>query len=164
MHIRNARLHDAFSKFDSTHTFFIVPIYLMFLQGTSIIQQIPVSEAHKRWADEAAKMFGGLDICTVDALHRHRRGCGNGGCSDTVTAGCDSAADTELGAVDAVLSARAALEREAGGSSADSRPVEDEELILEVNGTSSGLMPDCSDEDNQHIRDLVLAKMMELWS
>ena len=145
----------------------------MFLQGTSIIQQIPVSEAHKRWADEAAKMFGGLDICTVDALHRHRRGCGhsgessdggNGGCSDTVTAGCDSAVDAELGAVDAVLSARAALEREAGGSSADSRPVEDEELILEVNGTSSGLMPDCADEDNQHIRDLVLAKMMELWS
>ena len=68
-----------FSKFDSTHTFFIVSIYLMFLQGTSIIQQIPVSEAHKRWADEAAKMFGGLDICTVDALHRHRRGCGYSG-------------------------------------------------------------------------------------
>ena len=67
-------------------------------------------------------------------------------------------------AVDAVLSARAALEREAGGSSADSRPVDDEELILEVNGTSSGLMPDCADEDNQHIRDVVLAKMMELWS
>mmetsp|Transcript_14990 Transcript_14990/g.41063 ORF Transcript_14990/g.41063 Transcript_14990/m.41063 type:complete len:338 (-) Transcript_14990:93-1106(-) len=33
------------------------------------------------------------------------------------------------------------------------------EYILEVNGTSSGLHPDCEVEDNQHIRDLVLGKM-----
>mmetsp|Transcript_11266 Transcript_11266/g.25215 ORF Transcript_11266/g.25215 Transcript_11266/m.25215 type:complete len:346 (-) Transcript_11266:82-1119(-) len=34
-----------------------------------------------------------------------------------------------------------------------------QEYILEVNGTSSGLHPDCAEEDNIHIRDLVLAKM-----
>jgi len=33
------------------------------------------------------------------------------------------------------------------------------ETILEVNGTSSGLHPDRAEEDNEHIRDLVLAKM-----
>lgn len=35
----------------------------------------------------------------------------------------------------------------------------DTEIILEVNGTSSGLGPDRADEDNVHIRDLVLFKM-----
>jgi len=35
------------------------------------------------------------------------------------------------------------------------------EYILEVNGTSSGLAPDCADEDNGHIRDLVLERMNE---
>ena len=33
------------------------------------------------------------------------------------------------------------------------------EVILEVNGSSSGLAPDAEDEDNQHIRELVLQKM-----
>lgn len=33
------------------------------------------------------------------------------------------------------------------------------ELILEVNGTSSGLHPDKAEEDNQHIKDLLLEKM-----
>jgi len=35
------------------------------------------------------------------------------------------------------------------------------ELILEVNGTSSGLSPDHAAEDNAHIRDLVLERMNE---
>jgi len=35
------------------------------------------------------------------------------------------------------------------------------EYILEVNGTSSGLAPDYADEDNRHIRDLVLERMNE---
>ena len=33
------------------------------------------------------------------------------------------------------------------------------ESILEVNGTSSGLCPDTADEDNLHIRELVLQRM-----
>jgi len=33
------------------------------------------------------------------------------------------------------------------------------EYILEVNGTSSGLMPDLAEEDNRHICDLVVEKM-----
>lgn len=36
------------------------------------------------------------------------------------------------------------------------------EYILEVNGTSSGLAPDYADEDNEHIRDLVLERMNDL--
>jgi len=35
----------------------------------------------------------------------------------------------------------------------------DKEYILEVNGTSSGLLPDHADEDNGFIRDVVLAKI-----
>jgi len=31
----------------------------------------------------------------------------------------------------------------------------------EVNGTSSGLHPDCADEDNQHIMEIVLERMNE---
>ena len=42
-------------------------------------------------------------------------------------------------------------------------PVQGEETILEVNGTSSGLGPEpmCT-EDNVHIRDLVMEKLAEL--
>uniref|UniRef100_A0A7S3BPE7 ATP-grasp domain-containing protein n=1 Tax=Haptolina ericina TaxID=156174 RepID=A0A7S3BPE7_9EUKA len=36
------------------------------------------------------------------------------------------------------------------------------ELIIEVNGTSSGLFPDCAAADNQHIAELVLERMNEL--
>ena len=38
-----------------------------------------------------------------------------------------------------------------------------EEYILEVNGTSSGLHPDCADEDNNHIRDLVVDRLNEMF-
>jgi glutathione synthase/RimK-type ligase-like ATP-grasp enzyme len=34
-----------------------------------------------------------------------------------------------------------------------------QEKIMEINGTSSGLSPECADEDNKHIRDLVMQKM-----
>lgn len=35
------------------------------------------------------------------------------------------------------------------------------EYILEVNGTSSGLCPECEGEDNEHIKNVVLARMNE---
>lgn len=38
----------------------------------------------------------------------------------------------------------------------------DTDLILEVNGTSSGLSPDHADEDNRHIRNLVLQRMNDV--
>ena len=75
--------------------------------GSSHVEEIEVTEKYRLWAEEASKMFDGLDICTVDAIH------------------------TEDG----------------------------KEYILEVNGTSSGLLPDCSAEDNGFICDLVLQKM-----
>lgn len=40
--------------------------------------------------------------------------------------------------------------------------VDDSEHILEMNGTSSGFMPDCADEDNGHVADVVVAKMEAL--
>lgn len=77
--------------------------------GTSHIEDIePVPPNYRRWADEASRLFGGMDICTVDAIH----------------------------------------DRETG-----------REYIMEINGTSSGLGPSHMDEDNVHIRELVLAKM-----
>jgi len=76
--------------------------------GTSIMEEVEVSERWRGWAEAAADMLGGLDILTVDAIVEEGSG---------------------------------------------------QEYILEVNGTSSGLHPDCEDEDNAHIRDLVLAKM-----
>ena len=79
--------------------------------GCSIIEEIPVTPKYQRWADRAQKMFGGLDILTVDVIH-------------------DSATGKEY--------------------------------ILEVNGTSSGLMPERAEEDNRKIRDLVLKRMNQL--
>jgi len=75
---------------------------------TAIMDKIEVTERYKLWADEASKMFGGLDILTVDAIVEEGTG---------------------------------------------------KEYILEVNGTSSGLHPDCAEEDNGHIRELVLERM-----
>mmetsp|Transcript_21481 Transcript_21481/g.40391 ORF Transcript_21481/g.40391 Transcript_21481/m.40391 type:complete len:333 (+) Transcript_21481:89-1087(+) len=37
------------------------------------------------------------------------------------------------------------------------------EYILEVNGTSSGLHPGCAEEDNNHIRDLVVERLDEIF-
>lgn len=79
--------------------------------GCSIVEEIPLTPEYKLWADEASKMFGGLDICTVDAIRDAKSG---------------------------------------------------KEYILEVNGTSSGLLPDHSEEDNMHIRDIVLRKMNQV--
>jgi len=42
--------------------------------GSSHLEQIPVTEEYKRWAMLAGEMFGGLDICTVDALHDSKTG------------------------------------------------------------------------------------------
>ena len=78
--------------------------------GCSIINEIELNDRYKLWVDEASKMFGGLDICTVDVIHEE-------------------------------------------GTS--------KEYILEVNGTSSGLLPDHAKEDNGHIRDVVLKRMNE---
>jgi Synapsin, ATP binding domain/Synapsin, N-terminal domain len=37
--------------------------------GSSQLETVQVTEQYRMWAEEASKMFGGLDICTVDALH-----------------------------------------------------------------------------------------------
>lgn len=81
--------------------------------GSSHLEEVELTPEYKRWADEACQIFGGLDICTVDAIH-----------------------DTTTG----------------------------KEVIMEVNGTSSGLSPTASDEDNQYIRELVLEKMNTLYN
>jgi len=75
--------------------------------GSSHIEEIKITDRYKFWVEECSKMFGGMDILTVDVLV------------------------------------------ESNGT----------EHILEVNGTSSGLCPDCADEDNATIRDLVLEKL-----
>jgi len=39
--------------------------------GTAVVEELPLTEQnqrYKRWADAAAQMFGGLDICTVDVI------------------------------------------------------------------------------------------------
>jgi hypothetical protein len=33
--------------------------------GTSLAESLPLTAKYKRWVDEASRMFGGLDICTV---------------------------------------------------------------------------------------------------
>jgi len=38
--------------------------------GTSMVEVIPLTPQHKLWVEESAKMFGGLDILAVDAIHR----------------------------------------------------------------------------------------------
>ena len=42
--------------------------------GNSVITEIPLTDRYKLWADEASKLFGGLDILTVDAIHANGKG------------------------------------------------------------------------------------------
>jgi len=37
--------------------------------GGSGLVEIPVEDKHKLWADECAKVFGGMELLSVDALH-----------------------------------------------------------------------------------------------
>jgi len=76
--------------------------------GTSLMEEVDMSDRWRLWVDKASEMFGGLEILAVDAI---------------VEAGTGR------------------------------------EYILEVNGTSIGLHPDCAEEDNAHIRELVLERM-----
>lgn len=36
--------------------------------GSSVLEQVPVTERYKKWLDEVATLFGGLDILTVEAV------------------------------------------------------------------------------------------------
>lgn len=69
-------------------------------------------------------------------------------CSDRWRAWADAAAEM-FGGLD-ILTVDAIVEEGTG-----------RELILEVNGTSSGLHPDKAAEDNQHIKELLLVRMDE---
>jgi len=42
--------------------------------GSSVIEEVAVTDEYRRWLDGAAQMFGGLDICTVDAIHDRATG------------------------------------------------------------------------------------------
>lgn len=75
--------------------------------GTSLIEKIPVTDQYKLWVDECSKLFGGLDILAVDAIHAP----------------------------------------------------DGKEYILEVNDTAIGLGPEDEDEDNGHIRDIVIERL-----
>jgi len=79
--------------------------------GSSHLEEIEVADRYRFWIEESSKMFGGMDILTVDVLV------------------------------------------ESDGT----------EHILEVNGTSSGLSPECAKEDNETIRDLVLEKLEAIY-
>jgi synapsin len=37
--------------------------------GAAMLEEIPITDYYRLWVDECAKMFGGIDILAVDAVH-----------------------------------------------------------------------------------------------
>lgn len=42
--------------------------------GSSDLREVEVTDQYRRWIEEAGNLFGGLDICTVDAIFDHDSG------------------------------------------------------------------------------------------
>ena len=36
--------------------------------GQSILEEVPIQDRHKIWIDAVSQMFGGLSICSLEAL------------------------------------------------------------------------------------------------
>jgi len=37
--------------------------------GACVVEDVPLTVEYKRWIDEGSKIFGGLEICAIDAIH-----------------------------------------------------------------------------------------------
>lgn len=37
-------------------------------QGSALLEQVQVTDKHKKWLDDVSELFGGLDIITIEAL------------------------------------------------------------------------------------------------
>lgn len=36
--------------------------------GSAMLEQVPVTEKHRKWLDEVSNIFGGLDVVTIEAI------------------------------------------------------------------------------------------------
>lgn len=98
---------------------------------SSVLEEIPVTDAFIEWLDAAAEMLGSrakLDILTIDVIVR----------GDPARA----------------------MEADEGAVPPEALD-ESNYVVLEVNGTSSGLAPDCAEEDNAHIANLCLDTVLQ---
>jgi hypothetical protein len=111
--------------------------------GGADLQEIPLTPRFQRWADECAKVYGGIELLAVDALH-----VGKGSIAAT-----DGAERTGSAAVTGPSAATG--DRVVGSEYADSGGF----VILELNTTAIGLQPRHWTQDSTVVRDLALQRL-----
>ena len=122
--------------------------------GTSMLEHVEVTPTHRRWAEAASTLFGGLDILTVDAIHDSKtgrefilevNGTSSGLSPDFADEDNERIRDLAVAALEDLISGREQLEREQAAAAAAAAAAAEAEAGGSAGSSSDD--GDAADED-----------------